>query len=87
MKTLDIIDFGNNGEGIAKDNGKVYFVPKTIKGEKVEVEVVKEKSNFCECRLSKVINAAQDRIEPVCNILKNAVGVSCNILVIKISYI
>jgi len=34
MKILDIIDFGNNGEGIAKDDGKVYFVPKTIVGEK-----------------------------------------------------
>ena len=52
MKVLDIIDYGNNGEGIAKDNGKVYFVPKTIVGEKVEVDVIKEKSNDSAKRLS-----------------------------------
>lgn len=66
MKVLDIIDFGNNGEGIAKDNGKVYFVPKTIVGEKVEVEVIKEKSNFCNCSLQNVIYSSKDRVKPTC---------------------
>ncbi len=66
MKVLEIIDYGNNGEGVAKDNGKVYFVPKTIVGEKVEVEVIKEKSSFCDCKLSKVIKASKNRIEPAC---------------------
>lgn len=66
MKILDIIDFGNNGEGIAKDDGKVYFVPKTIVGEKVQVKVVKEKSNFCNCKLETVLTEDKKRIKPVC---------------------
>lgn len=66
MKVLDILDYGNNGEGIAKDNGKVYFVPKTIVGEKVKAVIIKDKSNFCNCRLSKIVNASRSRILPKC---------------------
>ena len=66
MKTLDIIDIGNNCEGIAKENGKVYFVPKTLVGEKVCAKVIKEKSNFCNCKLAEVKSPSVGRVIPKC---------------------
>ncbi len=66
MKTLDIIDIGNNCEGIAKDSGKVYFVPKTLVGENVSVKVIKEKSNFCNCKVADVKTKSADRVIPKC---------------------
>ena len=66
MKNLEIIDIGNNCEGIAKENGKVYFVPKTLVGEKVVAKVVKEKSNFCNCHLDNVQAVSKDRTIPQC---------------------
>jgi 23S rRNA (uracil1939-C5)-methyltransferase len=41
-------------------------VPKTIVGEKVEAVVIKDKSNFCNCSLSKIVNASRSRILPKC---------------------
>ena len=34
---VEIIDMGMDGEGIAKVDGEVVFVPFAIKGEKVEI--------------------------------------------------
>jgi len=36
--TLDILDIGARGDGIAEDQGRRYFVPFTLPGERVEAE-------------------------------------------------
>ncbi len=66
MKTLRIIDIGNNGEGIAKENGKVYFVPRGLIGEEVEVLPLKEKSNFTTCKIVNIKNPSPLRLKPPC---------------------
>ncbi len=60
-EVLDIIDYGYNGEGVAKKDGKVFFVPKSIVGEKVEVDIIKENSKLCFCRVSKILESSKDR--------------------------
>ncbi len=77
MEILDIIDFGNNGEGIAKLNGKVYFVPHAMLGEKVKVEVTKEKSSFNFCKLQEVITPSPKRVKPTCPYFEKCGG--CNL--------
>ena len=63
---LEIIDYGYNGEGVSKKNGKVFFLPKTIVGEKVEAEIVKANSKFSFCRLLKIVDASSKRKLPPC---------------------
>ena len=41
MKTLEIFDVSYEGAGVGKLDGQVVFVPKTLPGEEVEVEIVK----------------------------------------------
>lgn len=64
--SLEIIDYGYNGEGIAKDNGKVYFVPKVLIGEKVKVDILKNTSKFSQCEAKKIILPSPLRLVPRC---------------------
>lgn len=62
----DIIDYGYNGEGIAKTNGKVFFVPKTLKGEKISCETTKESSRHAFAKLDHVIEPSNKRCPSAC---------------------
>ncbi len=47
----EIIDNGYQGEGIAKIDGVPVFVQGAIKGEKVEIKILKVLSNFSYAKL------------------------------------
>ena len=66
LETLDIIDMGMDAVGIAKNNGKVYFVPFALVGEKVQAQIVKDNKNFAQAKLNTVLSASVDRVEPPC---------------------
>ena len=52
--TLDIIDIGINGEGIAKHENIVIFVPFALPHEKVKVQIINTKSlSFQEMELDQ----------------------------------
>ena len=78
MKTieLEIVDYGYNGEGIAKSEGKVFFVPKTITGEKVTCEIVKENAKFSQCKLKQIDTPSKVRIDAKCPYFADCGG--CN---------
>lgn len=63
---LTIINQGINGEGVALNNGKIYFVPNAITGETVECEVVKDFGNFANTKLIQTITPSANRVKPVC---------------------
>lgn len=63
---LEIIDYGYDGEGVARSGGKVFFVPKTIVGERVKAQIVKENAKFCHCKLVEVIHKANERQDSPC---------------------
>ena len=64
---VDIIDNGANGEGIAKINDFTIFIPKTIKGEKCEILIVKVLSSHAFGKLLSIIKSAEERVVPDCN--------------------
>ncbi len=66
METLNIVDMGMDAVGIAKKDGKVYFVPFALTGEQVEVAITKDNKNFAQAKLNKVISTSKDRVEPPC---------------------
>lgn len=63
---VDIIDMGMDGEGIAKVDGQIVFVPYAILGEKVEVLIIKTKSKFAVGKVINVISPSAVRCEPKC---------------------
>ena len=39
---VDIIDYGIDGEGIAKVNDFTIFIPNAMKGERIKIHIVKD---------------------------------------------
>ena len=81
---VEIIDNGINFEGIAKIDGYVIFVPFAIKGEKVEIVIIKANKNFAIGKILNIINKSKYRVIPDCKIYGKC-G-SCNTLHIDYNY-
>lgn len=64
--TLTISDLAFGGEGVARDENFVVFVPFVAPGEVVEVEVTEVKKRFARARLLKVVSPSPERAEPQC---------------------
>jgi 23S rRNA (uracil1939-C5)-methyltransferase len=63
---LKIADIAFGGKGVARENGKAVFVPYTIEGETVSVEIVREKKQFAEAELIDVKESSPHRVTPEC---------------------
>ena len=63
---LKIADVAFGGKGVARENGKAVFVPYTIEGETVSVEIVREKKQFAEAELVDVKESSPHRVAPEC---------------------
>jgi tRNA/tmRNA/rRNA uracil-C5-methylase (TrmA/RlmC/RlmD family) len=64
--TLTIGDIAFGGEGVARVEDFVVFVPFVAKGEVVEAEVTEVKKRFARARLLRIVTASPDRVEPLC---------------------
>jgi tRNA/tmRNA/rRNA uracil-C5-methylase (TrmA/RlmC/RlmD family) len=63
---LKIADIAFGGKGVARENGRAVFVPYTIEGETVSVEIVREKKQFAEAELVDVKESSPHRVTPEC---------------------
>jgi tRNA/tmRNA/rRNA uracil-C5-methylase (TrmA/RlmC/RlmD family) len=63
---LHIEDVAFGGSGVARAGGKIVFVPLTIDGEEVEVQIVEQKKKFDCAELRKVLRSSAERVEPPC---------------------
>lgn len=68
MRIVDLIieDIAFGGKGVGREQGKAVFVPYTIEGERVSVEVVREKKQFAEAELVEVREASPERVPAPC---------------------
>ena len=64
--TLRIADIAFGGEGVARVNDFVVFVPFVAVGEVVEAELTELKKRFGRARLLRVLEPAPERIAPRC---------------------
>ncbi len=64
--TAEIVDVAFGGDGVARHEGKVIFVPGAISGEKLEMEVVSSSKRFSRALPTKVVEPSPDRIEVDC---------------------
>jgi len=64
--TLTIGDIAFGGEGVARVEDFVIFVPFVAVGEVVEAEVTESKKRFARARLLRVVTPSPERVEPAC---------------------
>jgi 23S rRNA (uracil1939-C5)-methyltransferase len=64
--TLDILEIGARGDGIAEQDGERYFVPFTLPGEVVEAEAIDKRGEGIAARLIEVLAPSRHREPPPC---------------------
>ncbi|MCU0772293.1 MAG: class I SAM-dependent RNA methyltransferase [Verrucomicrobia bacterium] len=64
--TVNIEDLAFGGEGVARLEGFVLFVPYVIPGEVVEVELTEVKKQFARARLLRIQSPSPERVTPEC---------------------
>lgn len=70
--TIERLAYG--GEGVAKSEGKVVFVPFTAVGDKVRIKVVTDHGRFERGELLEIIKPSPDRISPACTVFEKCGG-------------
>ena len=69
MITVDITDFGENGEGIGKTDAFTWFIKDTVIGDKVTAKVMKTKKSYGYARLESIVKESnvlwQEAVEDV----------------------
>ena len=70
----NIIDYGMNGEGVAKIDNKVFLINNCLIGEQVEIEVVKDYGNYSIGKVTKIITESPNRTNITCNHCNNCGG-------------
>lgn len=63
---VTITDIAFGGEGVARVEDFVVFVPFVMLEEEVEVEIIEVKKNFARARLLRLLKASLDRVQPEC---------------------
>ena len=71
---VDIIDYGMNGEGIAKIDNFTIFVPNSMKNEKVKIVIVKVLSSHAFGKVIEIIEKSPYRVESDCTTYKRCGG-------------
>jgi len=54
------------GEGLARHEGRVVFVPGVLPGEEVVAEITEAKKDFARARVVEIKTASPDRVTPAC---------------------
>lgn len=63
---VTIQDLAFGGEGVARVDDFVVFVPFVVPGEEVEIEITEVKKRFARARLVEILKPSAARVAPVC---------------------
>jgi len=69
-----IESIGANGEGIAKLDRFVIFIPFALPGEKVKIKILKVKQNLAFAKVIEILTPADDRVRPKCKVFNKCGG-------------
>jgi tRNA/tmRNA/rRNA uracil-C5-methylase (TrmA/RlmC/RlmD family) len=72
--TLEITDIAFGGEGVARVEEFVVFIPFVAPGETVEAEVTEVKKRFARAKLLRVVEPSPERVEPACRYFADCGG-------------
>ena len=62
----EIFSLDYEGRGVARVDGKTVFIGGALPGERVTFTIHKEKKQFAEAQVEKVLKASSERVEPAC---------------------
>ena len=66
LVVLEITDLTEEGQGVGKCDGLVFFVKGTVMGDLVEAKILKVKENYAYAKVEKLLKASPYRATPLC---------------------
>lgn len=63
---INIFDYGMNGEGVAKVDGKIILCDNALVDEIIDAEIIENNKNFSTAKTSKIIKPSNERVNPAC---------------------
>jgi 23S rRNA (uracil1939-C5)-methyltransferase len=66
LLTVDVIDLAFGGEGVARADGYVVFVPGGVPGDRLDVRLVQVRPRFARGEIERVLTPSERRTEPPC---------------------
>ena len=66
LVVLEITDLTEEGQGVGKCDGLVFFVKGTVMGDLVEARILKVKKNYAYAKVEKLLKASPYRVTPLC---------------------
>ena len=71
---LTIEDMSEDGAGIGKQDGYIWFVKDAVIGDRIWARAMKMKKNYGFARLMEVLEASKDRVMPECPVARQCGG-------------
>lgn len=67
-ESFELVPFAmaHGGAALGRHEGRIIFVPYTIPGERVRVEIVEDKGKYANARVVEVVEPSPDRVKPPC---------------------
>ncbi|MBR0090827.1 MAG: class I SAM-dependent RNA methyltransferase, partial [Lachnospiraceae bacterium] len=78
IRTCEITDFGENGEGIGRASGIPVFVSGALIGDTVKIKITKVKKKMAYARVEEILLPSPDRVAPACPVAAQCGG--CQIM-------
>jgi len=72
--TVTIDSLSNEGDGVARHDGEVVFVPHTAPGDKVAVEIVEKRRRWSRAKVVNLIDASPHRVQAPCTYVEQCGG-------------
>ena len=66
LENVTILYTAAEGKSLAKVDEKVIFVPQTVPGDVVDIQVTKKRKSYMEGRVTKFHSYSDQRVEPFC---------------------
>ncbi len=66
LVVLEITDLTEEGQGVGKCDGLVFFVKDSVMGDVVEARILKVKKNYAYAKVEKLLKPSPYRIAPLC---------------------
>ncbi|HEY4179890.1 MAG TPA: TRAM domain-containing protein [Kofleriaceae bacterium] len=74
IRTLTVTALAAGGDGVARDDGRVTFVPRTAPGDVVRVRLVQQTKSFARGQLVEIVTPSSARVAPPCPAFERGCG-------------
>ena len=66
IENISVTDYAAQGKALARHEGKVIFIEGAVPGDVVDLLLTKNKKDFAEARVLKLVTPSADRVTPFC---------------------